>query len=160
MEQAIVFRRVCCFAVLTSSGASSTYCAKWPASQTGFDARLTDAQGVLYCAVGSDADFLSGIRFLPRPVGYMISWIELCLCSRLSSPSRVRFLPVAPVGSLEIGGTTGLFGSAAVVLRAGRNYDEGEEFLVSYGPKGAAGYLEENGCAPVVVPSASVMFRQ
>lgn len=45
------------------------------------------------------------------------------------------------------GGTTGLFGSSAVVLRAGRNYEKGEEFLVSYGPKGAAGYLEENGCA-------------
>lgn len=41
-----------------------------------------------------------------------------------------------------------MFGSTAVVLRAGRNYEEGEEFLVSYGPKGAAGYLEENGCAP------------
>lgn len=43
------------------------------------------------------------------------------------------------------GGMTGLFGSKAVVLRAGRNYEEGEEFFVSYGPKGAAGYLEENG---------------
>lgn len=49
------------------------------------------------------------------------------------------------------GGTTGLFGSAAVVLRAGRNYEAGEEFFVSYGPKGAAGYLEENGCALVGV---------
>lgn len=39
-----------------------------------------------------------------------------------------------------------MFGSAAVVLRAARNYEAGEEFLVSYGPKGAAGYLEENGC--------------
>lgn len=38
-----------------------------------------------------------------------------------------------------------MFGSAAVVLRAARNYEAGEEFLVSYGPKGAAGYLEENG---------------
>lgn len=43
------------------------------------------------------------------------------------------------------GGSTGMFGSAAVVLRAARNYEVGEEFLVSYGPKGAAGYLEENG---------------
>lgn len=46
---------------------------------------------------------------------------------------------------LDKGGTTGLFGSKAVVLRAGKNYEEGEEFFVSYGPKGAAGYLEENG---------------
>lgn len=44
-----------------------------------------------------------------------------------------------------------MFGSTAVVLRAGRNYEAGEEFFVSYGPKGAAGYLEENGCAPVAV---------
>lgn len=43
------------------------------------------------------------------------------------------------------GGTTGLFGSTAVVLRAAKDYEAGEEFLVSYGPKGAAGYLEENG---------------
>ena len=49
--------------------------------------------------------------------------------------------------SIGKGGTTGLFGSTAVVLRAGRNYEAGEEFFVSYGPKGAAGYLEENGCA-------------
>lgn len=45
------------------------------------------------------------------------------------------------------GGSTGLFGSTAVVLRAARGYEAGEEFLVSYGPKGAAGYLEENGYA-------------
>lgn len=44
------------------------------------------------------------------------------------------------------GGTTGIFGSTAVVLRSGRSYEAGEEFLISYGPKGAAGYLEENGC--------------
>eukprot|EP00904_Undaria_pinnatifida_P009704 jgi/Undpi1/5864/HiC_scaffold_2.g01138.m1 len=48
------------------------------------------------------------------------------------------------------GGSTGLFGSAAVVLRAARSYEAGEEFLVSYGPKGAAGYLEENGFVPPV----------
>ncbi|CAM9342463.1 unnamed protein product [Ectocarpus sp. 4 AP-2014] len=48
------------------------------------------------------------------------------------------------------GGTTGLFGSKAVVLRAGKNYEEGEEFFASYGPKGAAGYLEENGFVPPV----------
>ena len=44
-----------------------------------------------------------------------------------------------------------MFGSTAVVLRAGRNYEAGEEFFISYGPKGAAGYLEENGCALVGV---------
>ncbi|CAM9930891.1 unnamed protein product [Ascophyllum nodosum] len=48
------------------------------------------------------------------------------------------------------GGMTGLFGSSAVLLRAGRHYEEGEEFLVSYGPKGAAGYLEENGFVPPI----------
>ncbi|CAM9283596.1 unnamed protein product [Pylaiella littoralis] len=48
------------------------------------------------------------------------------------------------------GGTTGLFGSTAVVLRAAKDYEAGEEFLVSYGPKGAAGYLEENGFVPTV----------
>lgn len=35
-----------------------------------------------------------------------------------------------------------------MVLRAARSYEAGEEFLVSYGPKGAAGYLEENGYTP------------
>ncbi|CAM9861187.1 unnamed protein product, partial [Hapterophycus canaliculatus] len=54
-------------------------------------------------------------------------------------------------GVLEpTGGTTGLFGSTAVVLRAGKNYEAGEEFFVSYGPKGAAGYLEENGFVPPI----------
>ncbi|CAM9496112.1 unnamed protein product [Choristocarpus tenellus] len=44
------------------------------------------------------------------------------------------------------GGPTGLFGtSRAVVLVSERDYQEGEEFFVSYGPKGAAAYLEENG---------------
>lgn len=44
------------------------------------------------------------------------------------------------------------------MLRAGKNYKEGEEFFASYGPKGAAGYLEENGyvyfCGPLLVIAA------
>lgn len=43
-----------------------------------------------------------------------------------------------------------------MVLRAGRNYEAGEEFFVSYGPKGAAGYLEENGCGRPLVVSLSL----
>lgn len=75
-------------------------------------------------------------------------------CGRHSLLMHSRFLlfsyvyfnaTYARLGLLQAGGTTGLFGSTAVVLRAGRDYEEGEEFLVSYGPKGAAGYLEENG---------------
>lgn len=68
--------------------------------------------------------------------------------SSLRSPSNVCAAPYL-FRALWKGGTTGLFGSTAVVLRAGRNYEAGEEIFVSYGPKGAAGYLEENGCAAV-----------
>lgn len=52
-----------------------------------------------------------------------------------------------PDADTRTGGSIGsLFGSSkAVIARAGRAYAEGEEFFVSYGPKGAAGYLEENG---------------
>lgn len=57
----------------------------------------------------------------------------------------VSFFSMAHVEIALTDGSTGLFGSPAVVLRAARNYEAGEEFLVSYGPKGAAGYLEENG---------------
>lgn len=70
--------------------------------------------------------------------------------ARRTSPtpfSRSVFALTSPIGTGTKGGSTGgLFGSTkAVILRAGRAYDEGEEFFVSYGPKGAAGYLEENG---------------
>ena len=67
----------------------------------------------------------------------------IIFCARAS---MLFWRACAPCSTGE-GGMTGLFGSSAVLLRAGRHYEEGEEFLVSYGPKGAAGYLEENGCA-------------
>lgn len=48
---------------------------------------------------------------------------------------------------VSVGGSiAGMFGSTkSVVMRAGRAYGEGDEFFVNYGPKGAAGYFEENG---------------
>ncbi|KAG5189665.1 putative ribulose-1,5-bisphosphate carboxylase/oxygenase large subunit N-methyltransferase, chloropl [Tribonema minus] len=42
----------------------------------------------------------------------------------------------------------GVFGGKGVRLVAGREYRPGEEFLISYGPKGAATYLEEHGFLP------------
>lgn len=72
--------------------------------------------------------------------------VQLLRRCSLHSPWNALLVPL-PISRVCKGGTTGLFGSTAVVLRAGRNYEAGEEFFVSYGPKGAAGYLEENGCA-------------
>ncbi|CAM9946422.1 unnamed protein product [Discosporangium mesarthrocarpum] len=48
------------------------------------------------------------------------------------------------------GASMGLFGGRSVVLSAERDYQKGEEFFISYGPKGAAGYLEENGFVPPI----------